>query len=231
MTLRDKNKEIKKQISEVDVLHYLAENPDVIKNNIDLFNEIFSINKNNGNVISFEDVRIKSLIKENTEIKKKLKEIIDSASNNKKIQDKLFRFSNEVISYRNLNELVKYIENFIDKEFPSIEIELCLIKFNGFEDLENKYYSSNSDLLDLINNTFIEKKPILISQSSIEKYSLKKYLNSIGSAVVCPLGIEYPIGIAIMKYKSEMMGLDLQFDLLNSLTETISYSLEQYIQK
>ena len=74
MTLRDKNKEIKKQISEVDVLHYLAENPDVIKNNIDLFNEIFSINKNNGNVISFEDVRIKSLIKENTEIKKKLNE-------------------------------------------------------------------------------------------------------------------------------------------------------------
>ena len=78
------------------------------------------MNKNNGNVISFEDIRIKSLIKENTEIKKKLKEIIDSASNNKKIQDKLFRFSNEVISYRNLNELVKYIENFIDKEFPSI---------------------------------------------------------------------------------------------------------------
>ena len=74
MTLRDKNKEIKKQISEVDVLHYLAENPDVINNNIDLFNEIFSINKNHGNVISFEDVRIKSLIKENTEIKKKLKE-------------------------------------------------------------------------------------------------------------------------------------------------------------
>ena len=142
MSLRDKNKELKKQISEVDVLHYLAENPDVINNNIDLFNEIFSINKNNGNVISFEDIRIKSLIKENTEIKKKLREIIDSASNNKKIQDKLFRFSNEVISYRNLNELVKYIENFIDKEFPSIEIELCLIKFNGFEDLENKYYSS-----------------------------------------------------------------------------------------
>ena len=231
MTLRDKNKEIKKQISEVDVLHYLAENPDVINNNIDLFNEIFSINKNNGNVISFEDVRIKSLIKENTEIKKKLKEIIDSASNNKKIQDKLFKFSNEVISYRNLNELVKYIENFIDKEFPSIEIELSLIKFNGFEDLEKKYYSSNSDLLDLINSTFIEKKPILISQSSIEKYSLKKYLNSTGSVVVCPLGIEYPIGIALVKYKSEMMGLDLQFDLLNSLTETISHSLEQYIQK
>ena len=231
MTLRDKNKEIKKQISEVDVLHYLAENPDIINNNIDLFNEIFSINKNNGNVISFEDIRIKSLIKENTEIKKKLKEIIDSASNNKKIQEKLSKFSNEVISYRNLNELVKYIENFIDKEFPSIEIELSLIKFNGFEDLEKKYYSSNSDLLDLINNTFIEKKPILISQSSIEKYSLKKYLNITGSVVVCPLGIEYPIGIALVKYKSEMMAIDLQFDLLNSLTETISHSLEQYIQK
>ena len=43
MTLRDKNKEIKKQISEVDVLHYLAENPDVINNNIDLFNDFDSL--------------------------------------------------------------------------------------------------------------------------------------------------------------------------------------------
>tara|TARA_B100001248_G_scaffold125414_1_gene94109 strand:+ start:3923 stop:4618 length:696 start_codon:yes stop_codon:yes gene_type:complete len=231
MTLRDKNKEIKKQITEEDVLHYLAENPDVIKNNIDLFNKIFSLNQKNGNVISFEDIRIKSLIKENAKIKEKIKEIIESAKDNKKIQEKLSKFSNEVISFRKLNNLVNYIETFIDKEFPSIKIEFSLIKFNGFIDLDEKYFSSNSDLVDLINNTFIEKKPILITKKTIEKYSLKKYIDNKGSIVICPLGIEYPIGVAFIKYKSEMMGLDLQFDLLNSLAETISYSLEQYIQK
>ena len=120
MTLRDKNKEIKKQITEEDVLHYLAENPDVIKNNIDLFNKIFSLNQKNGNVISFEDIRIKSLIKENAKIKEKIKEIIESAKDNKKIQEKLSKFSNEVISFRKLNNLVNYIETFIDKEFLSL---------------------------------------------------------------------------------------------------------------
>jgi len=38
------------------------------------------------------------------------------------------------------------------------------------------------------------------------------------------------VGIIFVKQKSEMMGIDLQFDLLESLALTISYSLEQYIQ-
>ena len=231
MTLRDKSKETKKQISEEEVLHYLAENPDVIKNNIDLFNEIFALKQKDGNVISFEDIRIKSLIKENIKIKKKIKEIIDSASNNKKIQEKLSKFSNEVISFRKLDDLVNYIESFIEKEFPSIKIEFSFINFSGFSDLNSQYFSSNSDLIDLINNTFIEKKPFFITEKTIKKYSLKKYFGHKKSIVICPLGIEYPIGIAFVEYKSEMMGLDVQFDLLNSLAETISYSLEQYIQK
>ena len=231
MTLRNKNKTTKKQLKKEDVLHYLSENPNFISDNINLFNKIFSLNRNNGNIISFEDIRIKSLIKENNEIKKKIKEIVESAKNNKKIQEKLSKFSNEVISFRKINLLVDYIEDFIDKEFSSVEIKFNLIKFNGFSDLDNSYFTSDKNFLSLINNTFIEKKPFLISIDSIEKYSLGKYIKKKDSVVVCPLGIEYPIGIIFVKYKSEMMGLDLQFDLLNSLAETISYTLEQYIQK
>ena len=231
MTLRNKNKTTKKQLKKEDVLHYLSENPNFISDNIDLFNKIFSLNRNNGNIISFEDIRIKSLIKENNEIKKKIKEIVESAKNNKKIQEKLSKFSNEVISFRKINLLVDYIEDFIDKEFSSVEIKFNLIKFNGFSDLDNSYFTSGKNYLSLINNTFIEKKPFLISIDLIEKYSLGKYIKKKDSVVVCPLGIEYPIGVIFVKYKSEMMGLDLQFDLLNSLAETISYSLEQYIQK
>ena len=217
MTLRNKNKTTKKQLKKEDVLHYLSENPNFISDNIDLFNKIFSLNRNNGNIISFEDIRIKSLIKENNEIKKKIKEIVESAKNNKKIQEKLSKFSNEVISFRKINLLVDYIEDFIDKEFSSVEIKFNLIKFNGFSDLDNSYFTSDKNFLSLINNTFIEKKPFLISIDSIEKYSLGKYIKKKDSVVVCPLGIEYPIGVIFVKYKSEMMGLDLQFDLLNSL--------------
>ena len=161
MTLRDKNNNNLKKLTESEVLNFLAENPNVISNNIDLFNEIFSLNRNNGNVISFEDIRIKSLIKENLKIKKKLKEIVDSAKNNKKIQEKLSKFSNEVISFRKINPLVSYIENFIDNEFPSITIQFSLIKLNGFSELNKKYLSTNNDLLNLINNTFLEKKTYL----------------------------------------------------------------------
>ena len=51
------------------------ENVSVIPNQtqIDLFNQMFSFDKNKGNIISFEDIRIKSLIKENNSLKKKLK--------------------------------------------------------------------------------------------------------------------------------------------------------------
>lgn len=231
MHLREKNKKLKKNLSESEVLEFLVENPSIINNNIDLFNEMFSFDKNKGNVISFEDIRIKSLINENNILKDKLENIINIAKSNKKIQEKLSKFSNEVISFRKIQSLINYIEDFSDKEFPSLRLEFSLIKFNGFADLDSKYFPDNNDFINLINNTFLEKNPILITQNMINKYSLEKFITDKESLVICPLGIEYPTGIIYVRYKSEMMGIDLQFDLLTSLAETISYSLEQYIQK
>ena len=98
MTLRKESKKSKKTLSENEVLEFLAENPNVINKNIDLFNQMFSFDKNKGNLISFEDIRIKSLIKENNSLKKKLEYIVYTAKSNKKIQEKLSKFSNEVVS-------------------------------------------------------------------------------------------------------------------------------------
>jgi len=231
MTLRKESKKQKKTLSENEVLEFLAENPKVINKNIDLFNQMFSFDKNKGNIISFEDIRIKSLIKENDSLKKKLKGIVDTAKSNKKIHEKLSKFSNEVIAFRGIEQLISYIEDFIDKEFSSLRIDFSLIKFNGFLGLDKKYFPENNNLINLINNTFLEKNPILITKEISQKYSLERFIQDKESLVICPLGVEYPTGVILVRYKSEMMGVDLQFDLLRSLAETISYSLEQYIQK
>ena len=65
MTAKDKKDEKKKIFSEENILEYLVKNPNLINHNIDLFNKLFSLDKNKGNIISFEDIRIKSLINEN----------------------------------------------------------------------------------------------------------------------------------------------------------------------
>ena len=231
MTLRKETKKSKKILSENEVLEFLADNPNVINKNIDLFNQMFSFDKNKGNIISFEDIRIKSLIKENNTLKKKLSGIVNTAKSNKKIQEKLSKFSNEVIAFRKIELLINYIEDFVYKEFSSLRIDFSLIKFNGFSDLDKKYFPENNNLINLINNTFLAKNPILITKEIINKYSLERFIHDKESLVICPLGVEYPTGVILVRYKSEMMGVDLQFDLLRSLTETISYSLEQYIQK
>ena len=231
MTLRKETKKSKKTLSENEVLEFLADNPNVINKNIDLFNQMFSFDKNKGNIISFEDIRIKSLIKENNSLKKKLSGVVNAAKSNKKIQEKLSKFSNEVIAFRKIELLINYIEDFVDKEFSSLRIDFSFIKFNGFSDLDKKYFPENNNLINLINNTFLEKNPILITKEIINKYSLERFIHDKESLVICPLGVEYPTGVILVRYKSEMMGVDLQFDLLRSLTETISYSLEQYIQK
>ena len=231
MTLRKENKKSKKTLSENEVLEFLVDNPNVINKNIDLFNQMFSFDKNKGNIISFEDIRIKSLIKENNSLKKKLSGVVNAAKSNKKIQEKLSKFSNEVIAFRKIELLINYIEDFVDKEFSSLRIDFSFIKFNGFSDLDKKYFPENNNLINLINNTFLEKNPILITKEIISKYSLGRFIHDKESLVICPLGVEYPTGVILVRYKSEMMGVDLQFDLLRSLTETISYSLEQYIQK
>ena len=229
MTNKKSKLEVKNTLKPKDVLEYLTENPDFITNNVDLFNKMFSLSKKNENLVTFENIRIKSLINENYLLKNRLKDVINTANNNKKIQEKLSRLSNEVISFRKNKLLVNYIEEFIDKEFSSLKIDLNLIKLNGFYDLDQKYFSSN---LDLINEIYLEKKPKIINKQEMKKYSLEKFsVNKVNSLVICPLGIEYPIGILLVQYKSEMMSADLKFDLLNSLAETISHSLEQFIQK
>jgi len=230
MTAKDKKEEKKKVFSEKNILEYLVQNPNIINHNIDLFNKLFSLDKNKGNLVSFEDIRIKSLMNENNLLKNKLEDIIQAAKSNNKIQEKLSKFSNEVISFRDIALLINYVEDFIGKEFTDLKIDLKLIKFNGFENVNKKYFAKGK-LIDLINSAFLHKKSALSSKEIISKYSLDKIIENQGSVVVSPLGIEYPIGFILVGYKSEMMGIDLQFDLLNSLAETISYSLEQYIQK
>jgi len=229
MVEKKKKIELKETLKRKDVLEYLVENPDFISDNIDLLNKMFSLSKNNENLITFENIRIKSLINENSLLKDRLKEVINTASNNKKIQEKLSKLSNEVISFREIKALVNYLEEFIDKEFSSLKVHINLVKLNGFYELDDKYFISNSDL---INEVFLVKKPKILDKQEIKKHSLQKFsINKFNSLVLCPLGIEYPIGILFVQYKSEMMGVDFKFDLLNSLSETISHSLEQFIQK
>ena len=89
MGLRKKNNAEIKDLSKDDVIDYLIENPNFINDNVDLLNQLFSLNKNEGNVISFEDIRIKSLINENNSLKEKISEIIHNAEANEIIQNKI----------------------------------------------------------------------------------------------------------------------------------------------
>lgn len=229
MKIKKHKSEFKKILKSKDVLEYLIENPDFITNNVDLLNQMFSLSKQNENLITFENIRIKSLINENLLLKNRLSDLINTAKNNKKIQEKLSKLSNEVISFRKINKLVNYIEEYIEKEFSSLKIKFGLIRLNGFYELDSKYFFSN---LDLINDIYLGKKTKIINDQEIKRYSLEKFqINKRNPLVICPLGIEYPIGVIFVQYKSEMMNLDLKFDLLDSLAEIISYSLEQFIQK
>ena len=49
MTLRKKNKQETKFLSKGEVLKFLANNPELINDNLELFNNMFSLNKNKGN--------------------------------------------------------------------------------------------------------------------------------------------------------------------------------------
>ncbi len=228
MALRKKNNSEVKDFSNEDVLDFLVENPNFINENVDLFNEMFSLNKNKGNLISFEDIRIKSLIKENTLLKERIQEIINNAKSNEIIQSKLQKFSNELISKKDINELLNFITIFINKEFLSFEIEIGLLNMKGFEKLDKKFTRFSSDL---INDIFLKKQPVLLNKKIIGKYSLVQYEKESRSVVLCPLGTDFPFGIIFINYNSSMIEKNHQFDLLSSLAQTVSFSLNQFIIK
>ena len=164
MGLRKKNNAEIKDLSKDEVIDYLIENPNFINDNVDLLNQLFSLNKNEGNVISFEDIRIKSLINENNSLKAKISEIINNAEANEIIQNKLYKFANELISKKDINELPSFIVEFIKKEFPTLNIELGLLNIKGLDNLDQKYFNYD---IDLINEVFLQKNPILLTNKYI----------------------------------------------------------------
>ena len=227
MGLRKKNNAEIKDLSKDEVIDYLIENPNFINDNVDLLNQLFSLNKNEGNVISFEDIRIKSLINENNSLKGKISEIIKNAEANEIIQNKLYKFANELISKKDINELPSFIVEFIKKEFPTLNIELGLLNIKGFDNLDQKYFNYD---IDLINEVFLQKNPILLTNKYIRKYGLDKFKDEKCSIVMCPLGLDFPTGIMFIKYNSTMIEKNHQFDLLSSLAQTVSFSFNQFIQ-
>ena len=227
MGLRKKNNAEIKDLSKDEVIDYLIENPNFINDNVDLLNQLFSLNKNEGNVISFEDIRIKSLINENNSLKGKISEIIKNAEANEIIQNKLYKFANELISKKDINELPGFIVEFIKKEFPTLNIELGLLNIKGFNNLDQKYFNYD---IDLINEVFLQKNPILLTNKLIRKYGLDKFKVEKCSIVMCPLGLDFPTGIMFIKYNSTMIEKNHQFDLLSSLAQTVSFSFNQFIQ-
>ena len=227
MGLRKKNNAEIKDLSKDEVIDYLIENPNFINDNVDLLNQLFSLNKNEGNVISFEDIRIKSLINENNSLKAKISEIINNAEANEIIQNKLYKFANELISKKDINELPSFIVEFIKKEFPTLNIELGLLNIKGLDNLDQKYFNYD---IDLINEVFLQKNPILLTNKLIRKYGLDKFKVEKCSIVMCPLGLDFPTGIMFIKYNSTMIEKNHQFDLLSSLAQTVSFSFNQFIQ-
>ena len=188
---------------------------------------MFSLNKNEGNVISFEDIRIKSLINENNSLKAKISEIINNAEANEIIQNKLYKFANELISKKDVNKLSSFIVEFIKKEFPTLNIELGLLNIKGFDNLDQKYFNND---IDLINEVFLQKNPVLLTNKYIRKYDLDKFKDEKCSIVMCPLGLDFPTGIMFIKYNSMMIEKNHQFDLLSSLAQTVSFAFNQFIQ-
>ena len=227
MGLRKKNNAEIKDLSKDEVIDYLIENPNFINDNVDLLNQLFSLNKNEGNVISFEDIRIKSLINENNALKGKISEIINNAESNEIIQNKLYKFANELISKKDINELPGFIVEFIKKEFPTLNIELGLLNIKGFDNLDQKYFNYD---IDLINEVFLQKNPVLLTNKYIRKYDLDKFKDEKCSIVICPLGLDFPTGIMFVKYNSTMIEKNHQFDLLSSLAQTVSFAFNQFIQ-
>ena len=73
MTNKKSKLEVKNTLKPKDVLEYLTENPDFISNNTDLFNKMFSLSRKNENLVTFENIRIKSLMNEKLLTQKSLK--------------------------------------------------------------------------------------------------------------------------------------------------------------
>lgn len=182
-------------ISEEEVIHFLAENPDFFQTNPDSLLQLKLENTQEGS-ISLVERQLKGLRTQNKELKQELQTVINNAYENQQLLQQTIQLSLKLIPCSELselkNELFQQLTELFDIEFQNLLLNKAFFQPDNFQSVALEEIQSE------LGDNFPKNQPVCGRLKESERSFLFGDESHVQSVAILPLGPAGSYGLLVL---------------------------------
>ena len=178
--------------TEEDVKRYLHKNTDFFERNADLLLEL-KVPHATGEAVSLIEKQVSVLRERNTELRRKLSELLHNARENDRLFERSKRLILSLLEANELGDLIDALYYSLDKEFNIPFAKLIL--FKPAEQYTNAHHLSYAEVEPVLGRHLRAKRVVSSTMTDEEKAFLFSDQKDVASAALAVLYYKEPLGI------------------------------------
>jgi len=233
MTLTNKTEYASPTLSEQAVIEYLEQNPEFFKQHETLLLKL-DIEHHTGDAASILQFQINRFRDQNSELHHKLKELIDVARENDRLNERMHHLTLSLIDTTTADEAILLLEKLFTREFHAQWVKVYLFE-SGYTQaisLSDSLIERNERVERLFENFFKAGRPLCgrLKQEQLE-FLFSDNANLIKSSVLLPLDQHGKLGmIAIGSNDQARFHSGMGTIYLNQMAEVITHTFKRFIR-
>jgi len=220
------------EITEQNVVDFLESNPDFFKDHEETLLKL-KISHHSGDAVSILEYQIEKLREQNTHVRKKLRELVNLARENDRLSHRVHQLTLSLITTNSVDNVLDTLEVIFKKEFQADFIKIYL--FSNPDISVEHHHDAIIDMDEQIStqfeNFFKINRPLCgrLKQQQLS-FLFKQQSDSIGSAVLIPLGSHGKIGmIAIGSEDHQRFHSSMGTVYLSQMSDIIAQTLKRFV--
>lgn len=224
--------------SEVDMVHeevvidYLKEHPDFFMLYPDVVEEM-SIPHSCGSAVSLIEHQVNVLKDKNRSYRHKLRELIDIARENDQLSEKMHKLSLELISARDLDDVMVALQDSMRTQFDVDAVKVILFDDNNQSSEESfEFVDPDTPELDNFESLFVGERPICgrLKKDQLN-YLFGETAERIGSAALLPLVDDRRYGlVAIGSFNAARFNPSMGTHFLRHIADMVCWTLKPFFK-
>ena len=219
-------------LTEQSVVDYLEQNPDFFRQHEDLLLKL-NIEHATGDAASILQFQINRLRSQNSELHQKLKELINVARENDRLNERMHHLTLSLFDTGSADETIQLLEKQFTRDFHAQWVKVYIFKSDSTQaiSLTDNVIERNERVERLFENFLKAGRPLCgrLKQEQLE-FLFSDNANLIKSSVLMPLSQHANLGmIAIGSNDHDRFHSGMGTIYLNQMSEVITHALQRYI--
>ena len=218
-----------------NVMQFLRSNPDFFDQHIDVLSKL-KIPHHTGGAVSLIEKQVSVLRNKCSSLENKLTELIQVATENEKLQNRLHLLTQEVVSAGSLDDVITLTRESLIENFHADDVKVLLVDSEGSKQhlqLPERFIAFDDPGLSLFDELYDSCQTSCGSQKeSVREFLFGDNAEAVGSAAIIPLYHKRKLGLAVLSSKDVYRfesGKGVMF--LNQLGEVLSRRILGFMEE